>query len=74
MGDKNGVRVIQSTRKVLERKLLTALNDETRVAILATCEDLDLLILALGDSTRQRARQYAEDLKKLRDAAFPTLP
>jgi len=72
MTDENELRVIRSTRTVMERKLLTALNDNLKVAILATKEDLDILILALGDSIQKDAQLYAADLKKLRDAAFPT--
>jgi len=72
MSDENTLRVIRSTRTVLERKLLTALKDNSKVAILATEEDLDLLISALGDSIQKDAQEYAADLKNLRAAAFPT--
>lgn len=70
MSDK--LRVIRSTRTVMERKVLTALDNNSKVAILATKEDLDLLISVLGDSTQKDAQQYAADLKILRDGAFPT--
>ena len=72
MGDENKLLVIPSTRTVMERKLLTALDGKLKVAILATKEDLDLLISALGDSIQKDAQRYGADLKKLRDAAFPT--
>ena len=72
MSDGNELRVIRSARTVMERKLLTALDGNSKVAILATKEDLDLMISALGDSIQKDAQQYATDLKKLRDAAFPT--
>jgi hypothetical protein len=72
MSDENKLRVIRATRTVVERKLLTALDDNSKVAILATKKDLDLLISALGDSIQKDAQRYAADLKKLRDAAFST--
>lgn len=72
MSDENELWVIPATRTVLERKLLTALKDDSKVAILATKEDLDLLILVLGNSIQKAAQEFAADLKKLRDAAFPT--
>jgi hypothetical protein len=37
----------RTSRSVIERKLLTALDDETRVAILATKQDLEDMIAAL---------------------------
>ena len=72
MSDENKLRVIRTTRTVMERKLLRALDDNSKVAILATKEDLDLLISALGDSIQKDAQLYGADLEKLRDAAFPT--
>ena len=72
MSDENKLRVIQTTRTVMERKLLTTLREGSKVAILATKEDLDLMISALGDSIQKDAQEYAADLKRLRYAAFPT--
>jgi hypothetical protein len=72
MSYENKLRVIQTTRTVMERKLLTTLREGSKVAILATKEDLDLMISALGDSIQKDAQEYAADLKNLRDAAFPT--
>lgn len=70
MSHQNKLRVIRATRTVMERKLLTVLTDNSKVAILVTKEDLDLLISALGDSIQKDAQEYAADLKKLREAAF----
>lgn len=41
-------QVVQSSREVIEGKLLLALDDPATVAILADKDDLDLLITALG--------------------------
>lgn len=66
--------VIESTREVIEHKLLMAVNDSTKVAIVLTAPELDDLIQAT-----QHGRRYltpsqialVEDMRKLQDAAFP---
>lgn len=79
--------ILPSSRSIIENKLLTALNDDSCVAILATKDDLDVLIEALEfagsirapDRNGQfhdiepvaRARALATDYKALRQAAFP---
>lgn len=69
--------ILPSSRSIIENKLLTALNDDSCVAILATKDDLDVLIAALNyamlgkpEQTR-RARALAADYTALRQAAFP---
>lgn len=63
-------KVIQSSRQVLERKLLTALEDEGTVAVLWTKADLDLLIPLLRTSANRRADEMAAGLEQLRREAF----
>lgn len=62
-------KVVQSSRKVIERKLLTALDDPDIVAILASKEDLDLFILYLGTAANTRANELARGLEQLRREA-----
>ena len=70
-----GTNIQRVPREVIENKLLMAMLDEDKVAMLATHEELNLFILAFdyyyiknGDD---RFRHYAEDLRKLRSLAFP---
>jgi enolase len=63
-------KVIQSSREVLEHKLLTALDDEGTVAILASKEDLDLLIEALHKMTGERAEFWRLGMEQLRRETF----
>ena len=73
---KSATKVEYNHRKVIEDQLLTALDDKRKVAILATAEDLDLLILALDEvryhakDLEQKRKRYLDDLKMLRDKAF----
>lgn len=67
-------RVEQASREVIERKLLTALEDESQVAILATRGDIGLLINALEQYNTVHAKQWAADLKRLRLEAFGGFP
>ena len=62
--------VESATRQVIEGKLLTALDDDSKVAILASEDDLNVMIrrLATGDETE---RNLAADFVQLRRAAFP---
>ena len=67
-------KVIQSSRTVIANKLLAALDDDDKVAILATEIDLNILIEALNDlwikKGRDKAHTLAQDLAQLRRAAF----
>jgi len=64
-------------REVIERKLLTALEDDNTVAILASKQDLDVMVAALdyamlSDKNQTRkARELAAGMKQLRREAFP---
>ena len=58
-------------RQVIENQLLAALDDKSKVAILATEEDLKLLITALRPMWASAAREMCDDLCQLKDAAFP---
>ena len=64
---------ISAPFEVIENQLLTALDDKSKVAILATQDDLDLLISALtyspNKSNASRTKML-DGLKQLRDAAF----
>jgi hypothetical protein len=62
-------KVVQSSRRVIERKLLARLDDVGTVAILASKEDLDLLIRALG-RLGLPAQEMREGLEQLRREAF----
>jgi len=61
--------------EVIEKQLLVALNDKSKVAILASKDDLLMLMNGLEDTLRYldcaERRELLESLKKLNDAAFP---
>lgn len=62
-------------KHVIERKLLLALNDSKKVAILLEKKDLSLLIKALhlvppAEGFKKEAEAFAQDLNQLRLAAF----
>lgn len=71
-------------RQVIENQLLSALDDKSKVAILATKEDLEILIAALcgyqlGEAKGNllswknhvdRCKEFASDLEQLKSAAF----
>ena len=59
----------RTTRQVIERKLLTSLDDSDKVAILATKSDLDKIINALRGFTW--GDELASGLEQLRAEAFP---
>ena len=64
-----------SSRQVIERKLLTAMEGDETVAVVLTCRDIDMLIGALGrknvnEHVDAREVQFATDLEALRVAAF----
>ncbi len=66
--------VSSTRREVIENKLLTALDDEGKVAILASEADLNMLIESLGLAVRMGKSGSVvmqRDLMQLRDAAFP---
>lgn len=67
-------RVVQSSRTVIANKLLAALNDEDKVAILATEIDLNILIEALKHwwitKGSDKAHTMAQDLARLKREAF----
>lgn len=65
-------KVVQASREVIERKLLTAVSDEAVVAILATKDDLDMLIEHL--QTSSRGQEFAQGLAQLRREAFEANP
>ena len=58
-------------RQVIENQLLAALDDKSKVAILATEDDLVMLINALGFVTGDKAWEFRADLQQLKSAAFP---
>lgn len=70
------IDVIKTSRRVIENQLLESLSDKSKVAILATEEDLDTLIAALFLSERDRMamqsrwRELRIGLEQLRSAAF----
>lgn len=69
--------VVLTSRQVIEGKLLAALGEPGQVAILATKDDIDVLIAGLHALTTRagvdpvRARSLAEGLMQLRREAFP---
>lgn len=64
-------------REVIENKLLAALSEDGVVAILASEQDLSVMIAALeyamlGNREQTRkARELAADMRKLKRSAFP---
>lgn len=68
--------VSSTRREVIENKLLTALDDEWKVAILATESDLKTLIKALeyydmDSKTYAECQDMAADCRQLLEAASP---
>jgi hypothetical protein len=75
-----------TSRSVIERKLLAAINDESKVAILATKQDLEDMIAALygyelavtrgnvlsWQAHVERRKSLARDMEQLLKEAFPT--
>lgn len=70
MDSEHRCSVEQTTRQVIEAKLLTALNDSNVVAILASQEDLCIMIAALSRYPDSKAHKMAEDFGQLERAAF----
>lgn len=73
-------KVEHTNRTVIENKLLVALEEKGQVAILATEDDLNILIGAIehklrgnwvcGKSEFTKLQSYKEGLKQLRQGAF----
>jgi len=70
-------KVIQASRRIIEHKLLSALDDPDTVAILAGKDDLDLLIHALRHISllrtaheHERADFWRRGMEQLRREAF----
>lgn len=69
-------KVVQSSRQVIEHKLLAALDDAEKVAIICSKEDLDLQIYALrkamtkDDPKWNELRECCAGLEQLRQEAF----
>ena len=64
--------VVPSSRVVIENQLLAAMDDKTKVAILATKDDLDFLlsVLECGPSDYSTRCDWIADLSQLRRSAF----
>jgi hypothetical protein len=72
------IKLIPTNREVIENQLLAALDDKTKVAILANEEDLSVMMLALtyasksgGEPFRGQCLSLVSDFSKLKHAAFP---
>ena len=66
-------KVERTTRSVIEKRLLDGLSDGDHVAILASKEDLDLLIDGLRQITpnwKCKAYDFLKGLQQLREEAF----
>lgn len=71
---KDEIEIKHTSHEVIERKLLAALDEGDQVAILATREDLDIIIAGLeaySPWARPLRRQtLLHGLRKLREEAF----
>lgn len=77
MGKKKEVKVESASREVIENRLLAALDDEGKVAVVLSQQDLARLIGWLDRPVVKSAfsvdqQEFVADLKKLSDAAFGT--
>jgi len=77
-------KIEHTVKSVIESKLLAALDDKTKVAILCTEQDLEDLISALttyaqrigclrsmeATKTADRCQEFAKGLQELKTAAF----
>jgi hypothetical protein len=80
-------KIEHAPKSVIERKLLAALDDQTKVAILCTEQDLQDIIAALdiygnnmgclrsmeATKTAERVAEFAKGLRELKQAAFPQM-
>lgn len=69
------LKVQRTDRLVIQNQLLAALDNKTKVAILCTKEDIDLLIVGLEgyegpQDWRKKCLLFATDLRKLEKEAF----
>lgn len=72
---KSACQITSVGREVIESRLLVALTEEDKVAVVLTESDLDLLIryIAMEDLETEECMkldEFAGDLKQLRKAAF----
>lgn len=72
----NPNKIERTSRTVIEKKLLTALDEENKVAILATKQDLEDMICALMDQQPsiieyQRRKDLAAGMSQLLLEAYP---
>lgn len=73
------IPVEHSCRQVIENQVLASLDDKSKVAIIATEDDLVLLMDVLNASIRtdelnprnQKRQRMVDDLRQLARAAFP---
>lgn len=64
-------QVIPTPREVIGQQLLAALDDKSKVAILATEEDLEMLVQAMQRfAENDKESRMLEDLRRLQDEAF----
>jgi hypothetical protein len=74
------LKIVPTKREVIEKKLLAALDDESKVAVLLTKSDLEFLSghLMIARTNRMasmlKCDTWIEDLKQLKNAAFPEQP
>ncbi len=64
------LEIVPTDRQVICQQLLAALDDTSKVAILATKEDLDILIQATKNGGLPGTMKMFNDLWELRRAAF----
>ncbi len=71
-------KIVRTKKQVIEKQLLAALDDKTKVALLMDEKDLDLLIIALdffgvkgpGLDATIAAKEMSKSLEQLRKEAF----
>lgn len=70
-------KIVHTSHQVIEKQLLVALSDKTKVALLFTEADIESLIQALRYAEQTRLsgvpqwKEMREGLQELRNAAFP---
>lgn len=68
----NAVEMV--SRRVIEKKLLTALGEGNTVAVLFTAPDLDVVAKALELYGGSKAKELAAGFRQLQREAFPPNP
>lgn len=72
-------KVVRLGRSVMEKQLLVWLEDKSKVALLITEDDLNVLVMALdgfsdslpgGHEMESKCKDFAKDLQQLRKEAF----